>query len=233
MEQGRPHAAVPAQADARGEHVHEAIHEAAHEAYERPARRAPQRYSVRGQVLDALRKALVSGELVPGEVYSGPVLGERFGVSATPVREAMQQLALEGAVEVVPNRGFRVASRTDRDLAELAEVRALLEIPAVLRLAGAAPAGCWAGLRPLAERAAAVAVCGDRAAYAEADRAFHGALLALAGNRQLVLVAEGVQRRVPATDLTRDAAEHLVLLDALASGDVGRVEDVLRRHVHG
>ncbi|MFF4406178.1 GntR family transcriptional regulator [Streptomyces sp. NPDC001404] len=225
MEQGRPHAAVPAQADARGEHVHE--------AYERPARRVPQRYSVRGQVLDALRKALVSGELIPGEVYSGPVLGERFGVSATPVREAMQQLVLEGAVEVVPNRGFRVASRTARDLAELAEVRALLEVPAVLRLAGAAPAGCWAGLRPLAERAAAVAVCGDRAAYAEADRAFHAALLALTGNRQLVLVAEGLQRRTPATDLTRDAAEHLVLLDALASGDLARAEDVLRRHVHG
>ena len=49
-----------------------------------------------------------TGELCPGEVYSAPALGERFGVSATPVREAMQQLALEGAVEVVPNRGFRV-----------------------------------------------------------------------------------------------------------------------------
>ena len=59
-----------------------------------------QRSSVRGQVLDALRTALVAGELKPGEVYSAPVLGERFGVSATPVREAMQQLAGEGAVEV-------------------------------------------------------------------------------------------------------------------------------------
>ncbi|MYS74692.1 GntR family transcriptional regulator, partial [Streptomyces sp. SID5926] len=77
------------------------------------------------QILDALRSALVTGELRPGGVYSAPVLGERFGVSATPVREAMQQLALEGAVEVVPNRGFRVLERGDRELAELAEVRAL------------------------------------------------------------------------------------------------------------
>src|SRR5689334_18856413 len=86
--------ALPA---ARGEHTHG----------ERPIaapRPAVQRSSVRGQILDALRTALVTGELKPGEVYSGPVLGERFGVSATPVREAMQQLALEGAVEVVPNR---------------------------------------------------------------------------------------------------------------------------------
>src|SRR6059036_3714001 len=62
--------------------------------------RLVQRASVRGQILDALRTALVAGELTPGEVYSAPALGERFGVSATPVREAMQQLALQGAVEV-------------------------------------------------------------------------------------------------------------------------------------
>ncbi|WP_229335910.1 GntR family transcriptional regulator, partial [Streptomyces flavotricini] len=112
------------------------------------------RHSVRGQVLDALRAALVDGELVPGEIYSGPALGERFGVSATPVREAMQQLALEGAVECLPNRGFRVLSRTPRALAELAEVRALLEVPVVLGLARTVPAEAWAALRPAAAAAA-------------------------------------------------------------------------------
>ncbi|MEU4209346.1 GntR family transcriptional regulator [Streptomyces sp. NPDC026206] len=243
MEQGRSHgavsgpgAAVPAQAtpSARGEHTHDA----SEYDYGRPAgsRRVPQRYSVRGQVLDALRKALVSGELVPGEVYSGPALGERFGVSATPVREAMQQLALEGAVEVVPNRGFRVTSRTPRDQAELAEVRALIEIPALLRLARTVPAGRWSELRPLAETAAVVAAGGDRAAYAEADRAFHRALLALAGNQQLVLVADELHRRaqwaapVRADGLVADAAEHLRLLDALGARDAAEVEALARRH---
>ncbi|MCC3772643.1 GntR family transcriptional regulator, partial [Streptomyces sp. UNOC14_S4] len=213
-----------------------------------PARRMPQRYSVRGQILDALRTALLSGELIPGEVYSGPALGDRFGVSATPVREAMQQLALEGAVEVVPNRGFRVTRRTPRDLAELAEVRALLEVPAVLRLARTAPAARWCELRPLAEAATAVAATGDRARYAEADRAFHRALLGLAGNRQLVSVADELHRRAqwPATegsategratraaDLMADAAQHLTLLDALTSGDLERVECVVRGHFTG
>ncbi|RDG34891.1 GntR family transcriptional regulator, partial [Streptomyces corynorhini] len=66
-----------------------------------------------------------------------PALGERFGVSATPVREAMQQLALEGAVRAVPNKGFRVNERGPRELAELAEVRALIEVPVMLRLARA------------------------------------------------------------------------------------------------
>lgn len=114
---------VPEQA--RGEHTHS----------EPPAPRVVQRHSVRGQILDALRAALVDGELAPGQVYSAPALGARFGVSATPVREAMQQLAIEGAVEVVPNRGFRVSERGPRELAELAEVRALIEVPVMLRLA--------------------------------------------------------------------------------------------------
>ncbi|MCZ9344879.1 GntR family transcriptional regulator, partial [Streptomyces sp. TRM76130] len=90
-----PAARPPRPAPVRGEHTH------AETPLPRPrARPRPvvQRSSVRGQVLDALRAALVAGELRPGEVYSAPALGERFGVSATPVREAMQQLAQEGAV---------------------------------------------------------------------------------------------------------------------------------------
>ena len=140
-----------------------------------------ERHSVRGQILTALREALLSGELVPGEVYSAPALAERFGVSATPVREAMQRLESEGAVETVPNRGFRVAVCSARDLAELAEIRALLEIPSLLEAARSMPPECWESLRPYAEEALAAAAVGDRATYALADCAFHGALLELTG----------------------------------------------------
>ncbi|MET9055750.1 GntR family transcriptional regulator [Streptomyces bacillaris] len=201
------------------------------------------RHSVRGQILEALRSALVDGELVPGRVYSAPVLGARFGVSATPVREAMQQLATEGAVEVVPNRGFRVSERGPRELAELAEVRALIEVPVMLRLARTVPAERWAALRPLAEATVAAAAVGDRASYAECDRAFHRAVLALAGNEQLVAVADELHRRSqwplvahPATrraDLLADAAEHTALLDALAAQDLAVVQALVREHFAG
>ncbi|OII68480.1 GntR family transcriptional regulator [Streptomyces sp. CC77] len=209
----------------------------------RPSRAPVQRHSVRGQVLRALRDALVGGDLVPGEVYSAPALGTRLGVSATPVREAMMQLALEGAVEVVPNRGFRVVERTRRELAELAEVRALLEVPVMLRLARTVPAARWAELRPLAEAAAAAAARGGLAEYGEADRAFHRALLGLAGNAQLVAVADDLHRRSqwplvspPVTrpaDLLADAAEHGALLDALEAGDLDVVESLVREHFTG
>ncbi|MFD8073229.1 GntR family transcriptional regulator [Streptomyces sp. NPDC059718] len=216
-------------------------------------RRLPERHTVRDQVLRALRGALLTGELRPGAVYSAPALAERFGVSATPVREAMQLLAREGAVEAMPNKGFRVAERSSRDLADLAEVRALLEVPVVLRLARTLPASRWEQLRPLAEATVAAAALGDRAAYAEADRAFHRALLELSGNRQLVAVADELHRRSqwPVTEdhgharpgaapvrgisarLIADATQHAALLEALVSGDLTTVESLVRAHFSG
>ncbi|MER7914228.1 FCD domain-containing protein [Streptomyces sp. NPDC096068] len=221
---------------ARGEHTHG-------EPAGLTVPRAVRRHSVRGQVLEALRTALVGGELVPGEVYSAPALAERFGVSATPVREAMQRLAVEGAVEVVPNRGFRVTERTPRELAELAEIRALIEVPVMLRLARTVPAARWAELRPLAEATATAAARGDRAHYAEADRAFHRAVLSLAGNQQLLAVADDLHRRsqwplisAPALRhgvLVADAAEHTALLDALIAQDLTVVRSLVREHFTG
>ncbi|MFP1624961.1 GntR family transcriptional regulator [Streptomyces sp. 5K101] len=239
----RPYASarVPAQggprlaAEVRGEHTHSEPPV--------PAPRLVRRHSVRGQILEALRSALVDGDLVAGEVYSAPVLGERFGVSATPVREAMQQLATEGAVEVVPNRGFRVLTRTPRELAELAEVRALIEVPVMLRLARTVPAAQWIALRPLAEATAVAAATGDRAGYADSDRAFHHAVLALAGNQQLLAVADDLHRRsqwpltaAPVTrraDLVADAAEHMALLEALIAQDLTVVQSLVREHFTG
>ncbi|TDT39793.1 DNA-binding GntR family transcriptional regulator [Streptomyces sp. BK208] len=234
---GRARGAGEADGAARGEHTHGEPHAP------RP-RGLVRRSSVRGQILDALRSALATGDLRPGEVYSAPVLGERFGVSATPVREAMQQLALEGAVEVVPNRGFRVVERGGRELAELAEVRALIEAPVWLRLAGTVPAERWAELRPLAEATVRAASSGCPATYAEADRAFHRAVLSLAGNEQLVRVAADVHRRAqwpPAgspsargrADLVADAHEHTALLDALIAGDRDAVRALVADHFPG
>jgi DNA-binding GntR family transcriptional regulator len=216
----------------RGEHTHSEV------PIPRPV---VQRASVRGQILDALRTALVAGELRPGEVYSAPALGERFGVSATPVREAMQQLALEGAVEVVPNRGFRVVERGARELAELAEIRALIEVPVMLRLARSVSVERWAELRPLAEATVRAASSGCPATYAESDRAFHRALLLPSGNEQLVRLAADLHRRSQwplvgspvsrgRADLIADAAQHTALLDALIARDLDVVRGLVGGH---
>ena len=91
--------------------------------------------SLRDQVRRSLEAAMVAGELAPGELYSAPALGERFGVSATPVREAMLDLAKDGFVVAERNRGFRVVEMSDADLDEICQIRLLLEVPTTVQVA--------------------------------------------------------------------------------------------------
>lgn len=198
------------------------------------------RQSLREQVAVALRAALVAGEMRPGAVYSAPVLAERFGVSATPVREAMLDLAKEGLVEVVPNKGFRPTELSDRDLDEITEVRILLEVPAVMQLADHFSAKDADRLRPLAQDIVDASRHRDLIRHVEADRRFHLELLALGGNRHLVSVVEDLRKRSRLFGLSRlaergtlvpSAQEHEQLLDLLVRGDIKAVEQLMRRHL--
>ncbi|MBK3626135.1 GntR family transcriptional regulator [Streptomyces sp. MBT49] len=196
--------------------------------------------SYRERVADALRAALIAGELRPGEVHSAPALATRFGVSATPVREAMLDLAKEGLVHAVPNKGFRVTEVSDRQLDEYTHVRALIEIPTVVALATTADPVSLEALRPAAREIVTAAVAGDLIAYVEADTRFHLGLLALAGNTHLVEVVRGLRARARLYGLTALAAsgrllssaeEHLELLDALLARDERAVHEVMTRHL--
>ena len=164
------------------------------EALELPS--LDERHSVRSQVIHALRAALVAGQMQPGQVYSAPVLAATFGVSPTPVREAMLELAKEGLVTTVPNKGFRVRELSDRELDEVTDIRLLLEVPATVRIVDLATAGDLTRLRPMANRLVATAKSKDLLAYVEQDRQFHLELLALAGNAALVSTRGRAAREV-------------------------------------
>ncbi|MEU7560791.1 GntR family transcriptional regulator [Streptomyces eurythermus] len=198
------------------------------------------RSSYRERVADALRAALIAGELRPGEVYSAPSLAARFGVSATPVREAMLDLAKEGLVDTVPNKGFRVTVVSDRQLDEYTQIRALIEIPTVVALARTADRVSLEALRPAAREIVQAAAAGDLIAYVEADTRFHLGLLALAGNTHLVEVVADLRGRsrlygltalVRAGRLLASAEEHLELLDALLERDEQAVDAIMTRHL--
>lgn len=198
------------------------------------------RQSLREQVAQALRDALVAAEMRPGVVYSAPVLAAQFGVSATPVREAMLDLAKEGLVEAVRNKGFRVTELSERDLDELTEIRKLLEVPTVARLADASRAEEFERLRPVAEEIVTAAECGDLLAYVNADLRFHVELLALAGNAHLVEVARDLRYRArlyglktmsERGTLAHSAREHLDILDALVRGDATAARTIMDHHI--
>ncbi|MEU6062637.1 GntR family transcriptional regulator [Streptomyces sp. NPDC047097] len=195
---------------------------------------------LRDQVADALRAALIAGELRPGTVYSAPTLAAELGVSATPVREAMLDLAREGLVEAVRNKGFRITELTDRDLDEFTELRTLIEVPTVGRVAGTASTEELQALRPLAERIVTAAQERDILAYLEADHRFHLELLALGGNRHLVEVVADLRKRSRlyglghlnvSGQLVASAREHVELLDLLVAGRGAEAEECMRRHL--
>ncbi|MDH6547871.1 GntR family transcriptional regulator [Streptomyces sp. SAI-041] len=196
--------------------------------------------SYRERVADALRAALIAGELLPGQVYSAPALAARFGVSATPVREAMLDLAKEGLVDTVPNKGFRVTAVSEEQLDEYTHIRSLIEIPTVVELASTGDPVSLEALRPAAREIVQAAVSGDLIAYVEADTRFHLGLLALAGNAHLVQVVGDLRKRsrlygltplVKSGRLLASAEEHLELLDALVARDEPAVREVMTRHI--
>ncbi|WP_078955437.1 GntR family transcriptional regulator [Streptomyces griseus] len=141
---------------------------------------------LRDQVGHALRAALTAGELKPGTVYSAPGLAAELGVSATPVREAMLDLAREGLVEPVRNKGFRITEVSERELDQCTELRALIEVPTVGRVTETATTEELEALRPLAEEIVSNAREHNLIGYLEADRQFHLTLLGLSGNDRLV-----------------------------------------------
>ncbi|MET9801588.1 GntR family transcriptional regulator [Streptomyces sp. NPDC006368] len=197
------------------------------------------------RVAHALRAALISGELRPGEVHSAPGLATRFGVSATPVREAMLELAREGLVEPVRNKGFRITEVSERDLDQYTQLRALIEVPTVGAVTGssvtdAATRRQLEALRPVAEEIVTSARDHDLIGYLDADRRFHLSLLSLSGNDRLVETVGDLRKRsrlygLTALDerglLVASAREHHELLDLMVAGDAAGAEACMARHL--
>jgi len=198
------------------------------------------RVTLRDEASRRLRSDISAGLLTPATLYPIAEIAGRLGVSITPVREALLELANDGLVEVVRNRGFRVREVTDQDLDEIVEVRLMLEVPVVRRLAGALEKTDLARLRATAKATIDAARRGDLSAYMHLDKQFHLDLLSLAGNARLVAVVSrlrdetrlyGLGRLAGSASLVETTKEHTRLLDALERGDADAAERVLVEHL--
>ncbi|GAB3533172.1 GntR family transcriptional regulator [Arthrobacter tecti] len=196
--------------------------------------------SLRETVARALRAAIISGEMVPGIVYSAPSLGARFGVSATPVREAMLDLVRENLVTVEPNKGFRVTEVSEKDLDHMAQIRILLEPPVVREVTPIIPASDIPMLRAMAQEIVDRGTEGDLVAYMDADREFHIRLLEYSGNTRLVeLISDlrshsrllGLTNLAEQGRLRQSAEEHLRMVDLIEAGKAEELEKLVRQHI--
>lgn len=209
-------------------------------AHPLPSVRRLKRENLRDSVAHALRAAVISGEMEPGTVYSAPMLGAKFGVSATPVREAMLDLVKEGLVISLPNKGFRVTEMSDEDLDNVTKLRLLIEPPTVREVVPLIPVADIPRLRELAEDIVVAAEAGNLIDYIEADRVFHVTLLAYSGNPRLVDVVSDLRSQTRLLGLTplvksgrlgQSAAEHHELVDLVAARDGAGAEQLMLRHI--
>ncbi len=196
--------------------------------------------SLRDEARRAIRAGIIAGNIEAGEVISVRVLAARLGVSATPVREAVLSLAREGLLIPIRNKGFQVPTLSDQDLQEILEVRLMLEVPAVVQLAGRLPEDRHEHFIALVAALGESATSGDVITFLEADRDFHLSLLRELGNQRLVdMVAllrdqvrlYGIPHLAEQHLLTDSAEEHALILQSIIDGDAERTGQLIRCHL--
>ncbi|RAG83668.1 GntR family transcriptional regulator [Streptacidiphilus pinicola] len=199
-----------------------------------------QRSSLREQVAGAMRDELMAGRLAAGRHFTVKEIAELYGVSATPVREALVDLAAQGMLVVEPGRGFAVPRFTWDDFVDIVEARSLVIDGIFRRLSGRLSAldpAALASLRRRADAAVSAARAGRLDVLVGCDRRFWAELGAFAGNRRIADYLDWlrVQYWIFAAGYLRgreDVADfcwsrHLELVDLIETGDQSGVHAML------
>ncbi|WP_159947094.1 GntR family transcriptional regulator [Rhizobium sp. 18065] len=184
----------------------------------------------------ALAERIIHGELIPGSRLGQDHIAEEFGASHVPVREAFRRLEAQGLVVSIPRRGVRVASFDLKQVREVAEMRAALE---VLALRHAAP-NLTADVLDAAEQAASDADnAKDVRSWEEANRRFHRLIVSTCDMPRLLTVIDDLHA-VSARFLfiawraaweARTDHDHRAILGALRGGDASEACRILEHHV--
>ncbi len=208
----------------------------------KPPRRKPAaaRTSLVTQAYDAIRRRILDNVYPPGHQALEQALAQEFGISRTPLREALIRLAKENLVEVIPRHGMRVLPISPTDMDEIYTILTALECAAAEIVAQRRPSE--AELKPLTqatrdmERALKA---NDLDAWARADERFHHTLVALAGNRMLAQTIENFWDRAHRARMVtlrlrpkpvNSTREHMALVDRLRAGDAAGAVEVNRAH---
>jgi DNA-binding GntR family transcriptional regulator len=191
-------------------------------------------------VVDAIRGAIISGDFSPGQRLVEAELTEQFGASRAAVRDALVQLAGEGLVERIQNRGARVRAVSLEEAVEITEIRMALEGLCAAKAAGRATERDHAELREIGERMRDAVSSGDVFGYSDLNKELHALLLTISGQRTARAVLDRLrgqnvrhQFRL-ATQPGRpqiSLPEHLAIIDAVCAGDAEAAEQAMRAHL--
>ena len=196
--------------------------------------------SLTEKVYATLRDMIMSSELAPGTRLKDAVLARQFGVSNTPVREALRWLTADSLVIVSPRRGAFVRRLTVEDFRKLSEIRGSLEVLAARLAAERASDQALAEIVQAAELHLKTVGSGARTKYLALDRRFHAVIAEASGNEILVSMLNSIADRIQIArylDRSKEqdllsGKEHVAIAEVLASRDGGKASELMMKHVN-
>ncbi|MGQ9367918.1 GntR family transcriptional regulator [Azospirillum sp. ST 5-10] len=198
------------------------------------------RPSLHEEAVARLRDLIIEGALRPGERLNERELCEQFGISRTPLREALKVMANEGLVVLLPNRGARVTRLTRRDIQDMFHVMGALEALSGELACRRVSEDAVAEIRALHYEMLAAYARRDRREYFRLNQAIHAAILAAADNPVLTTMYASLAARIRRVRYMANmeqerwdqaVREHEQILDALTRRDATRLAAELRAHL--
>lgn len=185
---------------------------------------------------------IVSGELEPGQKISEKELCTRFDISRTPVREALKALAVEGMVELLPQRGARVMTITDDELNELFPIIACVEALAGELACEHITSSQLAEIKVIHDDMMVAYAKEERLEYSRLNRDIHFAIFRSTQNASLLALYQNLELRIRnirhtvrqgSEDWLQAVRDHEEMFEALTQRDKTRLASIMRRHVMG
>ena len=189
---------------------------------------------------EAIRKSILSGQWKIGELYNEKAIAADLGISRTPVREALLELASQDLIIFLPRRGLMVNRFTRRDVDEIFELRKAIELAAVEKITVTSPPFDLFEIEGalLSQRKAVKQK--DYLAFMEADRLFHTSVSELTSNRRLIAILDNIRDMIhvmgaKALALEGRAVEvikeHQTILEAVKKGNLEEARRAMAYHL--
>lgn len=196
--------------------------------------------SLEKMAYEAIKEAILSFRLKPGETLVEADLARQLSISKTPVRDALSRLEKEGFITKIPYKGYYVSEVSRETIIEIFEIRAVLEGLACRLAAPLLTAEDLTALGALLDQHAAAAVSGNIALASQLNRRFHDAVIQKSANRwladTLAHLDEHLRRYRTLSNfqsgrLEKSVDEHRAILNALASQATAQAEEAARQHL--
>ena len=196
---------------------------------------------LRDVVFNTLRKAILRGELKPGERLMEIQLANKLGVSRTPIREAIRKLELEGLVVMIPRKGAEVAKITVRDLKDALEVRMAIDSLSVKLACERLDEDDKTEIKQACVAFREAVKSGNVQAIVEGDERFHNTIYRASKNQKLITIAMNLREQVYRYrfEYVKDFSyhenlirEHDQITEAILKGDVETAQKIMKEHIY-